>query len=280
MRECIYCGRQLNAGEKCTCAMSEARRRAKGEEPRVEENPKEKKRAEKEAKKREAKARREEAKRARQNTRRTYTANGDMKGMFGDFKNLFISFIKSPVDTVMNPGEMSKAVIFLFIVLEGIIGGMCVFAVTTGAVRGPIGTLGAMMGFGGMNGYELVRGWVLSAISGAISGLVIFFVYSGVFYLVNKFIFKHFTPYWEFVKRFVFAPIPLTVIGTVGVLLGLFSYNTFLILLISGLCGVVLITYEILKSVWYSKSPTKVIYTMMLCIFVIVTVLMGLLRFA
>lgn len=280
MRECIYCGRQLEAGEKCTCAMSEARRRAKGTEADTKENPKDKKRAEKEAKKCEAKARREGAREARRNTWRPRSTNGDIKGMFRDFKDLFISFIKSPVDTVMNPGEMSKAVIFLFIIVEGIIGGMCVFAITTGAVRGPVGTLGAMMGFGGMDGFNLVRGWVMSAISGAISGAVIFFVYSGVFYLVNKFIFKQFTPYWEFIKRFVFAPIPLTLIGTVGVILGLFSYSTFLILLISGLVGVVLITYEILRSVWYAKSTTKIMYTMMLCIFVIVTVLTGLLRFA
>ncbi len=277
MRECIYCGRQLNAGEKCSCAMSEARRRQKSEEPRVEENPKEKKRAEKEARKQEAKERRRRDREARRNA---WKPNGGIKDAFIELKRLTVAFIKSPVDTVMNPGEMSKAVIFLFIILEGIIGGMCVFAITTGAVRGPIGTLGAMMGFGGMDGFNLVRGWVMSAISGAISGAVIFFVYSGVFYLVNRFIFKQFTPYWEFVKRFVFAPIPLTVIGTVGVLLGLFSYSTFLILLISGLTGVILITYEILKSVWYSKSPTKTIYTMMLCIFVIITVLVSLLRFA
>ncbi len=277
MRECIYCGRQLEPGEKCTCAMSEARRRQKGEGPKTEENPKDKKRAEKEKKKQEAKARRN----ARRETRRNqWRPRGEMSNAFWDFRRLLIAFIKSPVDTVMNPGEMSKAVIFLFIILEGLIGGMCVFAITTGAVRGPIGTLGAMMGFGGMNGYDLVRGWVMSAISGAISGAMIFFVYSGVFYLVNRFIFKQFTPYWEFVKRFVFAPIPLTVIGTIGVIFGLFSYRTFLILLISGLSGVVLITYEILKSVWYMKSPTKIIYIMMLCIFVFITVLVSLMRFA
>ncbi len=277
MRECIYCGRQLETDEKCTCAMSEARRRAKGGEQKVNENRRDKERAEKEAKKQRVKEQRNQKREARRNA---WKPKGGFADAFMELKRLTVSFIKSPVETVMNPGEMSKAVIFLFIILEGIIGGMCVFAITTGAVRGPIGTLGAMMGFGGMNGYELVRGWIMSAISGALSGMLIFFVYSGVFYLVNKFVFKQFTPYWEFVKRFVFAPIPLTIIGTVGVLLGLFSYNTFLILLISGLSGVVLITYEILKSVWYSKSTTKVIYTMMLCIFVIVTVLMGLLRFA
>lgn len=280
MRECIYCGRQLEAGEKCTCAMSEARRRAKDGDTVKEENPKSKKYTKKQEKNRRKEARKENARETRKNTWKPNGAKSDVKGLFRDFKNLFISFIKAPVDTVMNPGEMSKTMIFMFVIIEGIIAGMSLFAVTTGAVRGPIGTLGAMMGFGGMNGYELVRGWILSALSGAVCSVIIFFVYSGVFFLVTKFIFKQFTPYWEFVKRFAFAAIPMTIIGTVGVILGLFSYQTFLILLISGIVGVILITYEILRSVWYSKSPTKIIYTMMLCIFIIVTILTGLLRFA
>lgn len=269
MRECIYCGRKLEKGEQCTCAMSEARRRMREEPQKTEPDKKTQKNEARERKRREKQAR-----------RNAYHASNthDIRGVFREVWRLFVSFIKSPIDTVMNPGQMSKAVIFTFVIIEGIIGGMCVFALATGAIRGPIGTLGAMLGFG--KGYELIRGWLLSALSGAICGTIIFFVYSGVFYLVNKFIFKLFTPYWEFVKRFVFAAIPLTVIGTVGVVLGMFSYTTFSVLVISALTGVVLITYEILKSVWYQKSQTKIIYTMMLCVFVILTILLNLMKFA
>lgn len=282
MRECIYCGRQLEAGENCSCAMSEARRRAKNAE-QPQESTKEQKREEMKRKKQADKQEKKEHKarmRQARRTQRSFGKNADIGGAFHDFKRLLIAFIKSPVDTVMNPGEMSKMVVLLFVIIEGLFGGMCVYAITTGAARGPVGTLGAMMGLGGMDGYTLIKGWVLSAISGAICGIIVFFIYSGVFYIVNKFIFKQFTPYWEFVKRFAFVALPVTIIGTLGVILGFFSYRTFVILLICGLIGAILTTYEILRSVWYEKSATKIIYTMMICIFVIVTILINLIRFA
>ncbi len=285
MRECIYCGRQLEKGEQCTCAHAEAHRRAKGTQapPSQKEKKAQEKANRKSEKERVKQARRDEAKRRKENakyTRKRSRTSDSFAGAFYDLKRFFVSFIKSPVETVMNPGEMSKAVIFLFVIIEGIIGGMCVYAITTGAGRGPIRLLGSMMGFAGEAGYNHIRGFLFSALSGAISGILIFFVYSGVFYLVNKFIFKLFTPYWEFVKRFAFVAIPMTLIGALGVILGFFSYITFITLLICGLVGVVLITYEILGSVWYQKSATKIIYTMMICIFLIITVLMALLEIA
>ena len=128
MRECIYCGRQLEAGENCSCAMSEARRRAKNaeqpQEPTKEqkrEEMKRKKQADKQEKK-EHKARMRQARR----TQRSFGKNADIGGAFYDFKRLLIAFIKSPVDTVMNPGEMSKMVVLLFVIIEGLFGGMCV----------------------------------------------------------------------------------------------------------------------------------------------------------
>ena len=36
MRECIYCGRQLEKGEQCTCAMSVAKRREREEKEKAE----------------------------------------------------------------------------------------------------------------------------------------------------------------------------------------------------------------------------------------------------
>ena len=54
MRECIYCGRSLEKGEKCTCALSEAHRRAKesgGDENTSKSDEKAKKDAQKQAKK-------------------------------------------------------------------------------------------------------------------------------------------------------------------------------------------------------------------------------------
>lgn len=277
MRECIYCGRSLEKGEVCMCAMSVAKRKSKGQE-----DPKAKKediRAEKKAKK----ARERQAKREQREQFKKYQkerVNFDTKGIFSEFWRLLVSFVKSPVETVMNPGEMRKGVIILFAIIEGMIGGLSVYSITSGAGRGAFKFLGNIMGFGGVSGYGILKGWLLSAFSGAVTGVVMFFVYSGIFYIINRWIFKQFTPYWEFVKRFAFVAIPTSLIGILCVFLGLFSQITFLILMISGLVGAVLITYELLRSVWYSKSASVIIYTMMAGIFVFLTVLINLIRFA
>lgn len=271
MRECIYCGRSLEKGEKCTCAMSVAKRMSKSG---TQSDTKTDNKADKKAEKQAEKARRKEARRVKREQRHAYRQyNFNTKGVFRQMWQLIVSFIKSPVETVMNPGEMSKGLIILFVALEGVIGGLCAFSVTTGAIRGPVGFLGNVMGFKGTAGYSVLGQWAASAFSGAISGIMVFFLYSGIFYIVNKWIFKQFTPYWEFVKRFAFAPLPFTVIGAVGVILGIFSQLTFIVLLLCGIIGTILITYEILKSVWYSKSADKIIYTMMLCVFVFLMIL-------
>ena len=49
MRECIYCGRQLEKGEVCTCAMSVAKRRER-EAARKAAEPKDEKKAKAEEK--------------------------------------------------------------------------------------------------------------------------------------------------------------------------------------------------------------------------------------
>ena len=270
MRECIYCGRTLEKNEKCTCAMSVARRMAKDsgepERTKTKADIKAEKQAEKNRK-------REEKKNARAQKRAYRQYNFNTKGTMREMWRLLVSFIKSPVETVMNPGDMSKGLIILFVAFEGVISGLCAFSVATGAIRGPIGFLGNVMGFKGAAGYSVLGQWAASAFSGAVSGIMIFFLYSGIFYVVNRWIFKQFTPYWEFVKRFAFAALPFTVIGTVGVILGIFSQLTFIVLLLCGIIGTLLITYEILRSVWYSKSADKIIYTMMLCIFVFLMIL-------
>lgn len=288
MRECIYCGRQLEKGEQCDCAVSVAKRRAKTENEqkgngdaaeknrRKEEKLNEKKR-QKERKENEKNARREQA-RAWKETRRN---NGsDAKLVFSEFWRLLVKFVKSPVETIMNPGEMSKSLMLLFVLAEGIAGGLSVYSVLTGAVRGAFGFLGNIIGLNGIGGYDMIKGGIMAALSGAVAGVLIFFAYSGVFYVVNRWLFKQFTPYWEFVKRFVFAALPMSILGVAGVVLGVFSQTTFTALLLCGVVGSLLITYEILRSVWYSKSTTVTIYTMMVCIFVFIALVTDFIRIA
>ena len=270
MRECIYCGRTLEKDEKCSCAMSVSKRMEKERESEEKKETKKEKRP----KQKKERKKREYNFKARNN--RSFNSSGVMRELWSHF----VSFIKSPIETVMNPGSMSKTVILLFAAFEGIIGGLCVYSVLSGASRGAFRFLAYLMGLGGMKGFATLKGFLLSAFAGSVSGIVIFFIYSGIFYIVNRWLFKQFTPYWEFVKRFAFAALPVSIIGAAGVILGIFSQITFASLLLCGMVGSLIITYEILRSVWYSKSPTKIMYTMMASIFVFLSVLMSFIRFA
>ncbi|MCH5212048.1 MAG: hypothetical protein J1G06_03455 [Oscillospiraceae bacterium] len=297
MRECIYCGKQLEKGEVCTCALSVAKRREKAQQDEKEssETKKESKqeaRAEKAKEKAQAKERAKQAREREKNTKRQQYTNygntafgrssfrGGFKGMSGNpFVNawkLLVSFLKSPIETVMNPGRMGIAEILIMVIIEGIICGLCAFAIITGAPRGILSQVGNIMGFGGTDGFTMLGLWLRAALSGAVSGLVFFFVYSGIFFAVSKWIFRQFTPYWDFVKRFVFVGLPITVVGIVGTILGLFALRTFIVLIICGLAGSVILTYELLRSMWSAKTAVRTMYAMLICMFVFFTVMIHL----
>lgn len=296
MRECIYCGRQLEKGEVCTCAMSVAKRREreaarKAEEPKNEKTAKAeektRKKAEKEHARQREKAEKERSREARKNARRSAHMYGGYAGgaykskaktALGDVWRLFRSFLCSPIETVMNPGEMSVSTIMIFVMIEGMIGGLSAFSVISGASRGPVRLLGNLMGFSGVQGYNTVLGWIASAFSGAVGGIVVFLLCSGIFYFINKWIFKQLTPYWEFSKRFSLAAIPVSIIGAVGVILGFFSQTTFAVLMIVGLVGTVVLIYEILRSAWYSSSAAKTLYAMLGGMFVFLMIALYIVR--
>lgn len=294
MRECIYCGRQLEKGEKCQCAMAVAKRKARESEnggQNTQEQPKnkseekqQKKQAKKEQKEKERaeKAKAKESRRqsnayARQNSYSSIKGSIN-KGMFRNVWTLIKDFFRSPFETVMNPGLITKAEIFTIIIIEGIIAGLCVYSIITGASRGSLRLLTSIMGFGGAAGYRLVLGWIAAAFSGAAAGIVIFFIYTGIFYFINKWLFRQNTDFWEFGKRFTFVGLPFTAIGVIGVLLGIFSQTTFAILLLTGLVSLVILTYEVLRSMWISGSTSRVMYGMMLGYMIFLIVLLYLIR--
>ena len=291
MRECIYCGKQLEKGEVCTCAMSVAKRREK-EQRKEAERPKTKKeqRQEAHAEKAREKERKKQEKNQRKHTNYENAASGSnpfhggFSGMnrrvsgnpFMNVWRLFISFIKSPIETVMNPGAMETAEILIMVIIEGIICGLCSFSIITGSSRGVFSQIGNMMGFGGVEGFNMLYMWLGAALSGAVSVLLLFFVYSGVFFAVSKWIFRQFIPYKDFVKRFAFVLLPVTIVGIVGAVLGMFSLRTFIVLIICGLAGSVILTYELLRSMWSSKSAARTMYVMLICMFVFFTVMIHL----
>ncbi len=274
MRECIYCGRSLEKGQMCDCAISTRKRMEKeqqggtAEEMQSRESKKEQARAEKERIKAE-KAQKKAARAAARMHRRTVSG----KNVFSNLWHNIKSFLKSPTETVMNPFCMGRAEIIVLAAIEGIISGLGVFSVITGTSRGALRLIGNLIGFNGAEGYNFVYGWIMSAVSGAISGILTLLLYSAVFYAIGRWIFRMFTAYWDYAKRLVFAFMPITLIGVLGVILGIFSQLTFMVLLLCGLAGNVAITYEVLRSMWSSKSASRTLYAMMAGIFVFLTVI-------
>lgn len=283
MRECIYCGRSLEKGEKCSCAMSVHKRLEKEQMNRgtnaesAQTDEREEKKAQARAEKERAKtekAQRKAEKAAKRNAAKSNRARTMGRNVLSNLWHNIKSFLKSPTETVMNPFCMGKAEIFMLAAFEGIIGGLCVFSVLTGTSRGALKLLGNLIGFNGVAGYNFVYTWIMSAVSGAIGGIVLLLLYSGVFFAIGKWIFRMFATYWDYAKRLVFAMMPLTLIGILGVILGIFSQVTFATLLLCGLAGNVAITYEVLRSMWSSKSASRTLYAMMGGIFVFLTIVM------
>ena len=119
------------------------------------------------------------------------------------------------------------------------------------------------MNFNGGAGYSLVLQIILCMVSGAISGVILFFLYSGIFWLINRFVMRLKTAYWEFSIRLASTWIPFTV---------MLSPVTLMILILCGAVSVAVLTYEALRTEWISKSPSQVLYAMMLGYFVFFTV--------
>lgn len=287
MRECIYCGRQLEKGEVCNCAMSVKKRREREENAAAREPGTEKAetlREDKTAKKEEKRRIKEEKKREKQEERRQARAKtgsvnrGSSKNALLGAWRLVKDFLRSPIETIMNPVGMGMAEMLILVIVEGMIGGLCAYSIITGASRGPFSFLGNILGFKGMSGYSVLLGWLMSALSGALSGTLMFFIYSGIFYLINKWVFRQFSPYREFIKRFAFVAMPMAAVGIAGIVLGMFSQRTFSLLLIAGAVGTVILTYELLRSVWYSKSASRTMLVMMIAVFVFMLIVSNIVR--
>ncbi|MCC8169267.1 MAG: hypothetical protein LIO59_02675 [Oscillospiraceae bacterium] len=287
MRSCIYCGRELEKGEVCMCPQSVARRakRTNTESEKTTENSKSKNTVNTDeqnrttyktgyTKKQSKAARAWNRYKARRESRRTINTDG----MFKSFVSFVRSFIKSPVDKIINPPNIGKGMMLTIAALQGAVTWLCLYFVYTGASRSAFSVLGSVLGFGGIAGYSSLARMLLCILFGAVSGIVMFFVYTGIFYFINKVIFKSKTQYWDFSTRLSLTGIPLTVLGIAGVLLSFFSLTTLVILLLCGLISLIVLTYEALCTEWITKSPGSVMYAMMAGFFVFLSIVCYLIR--
>lgn len=296
MRSCIYCGRDLEPGEQCNCPGAVARRRAKEaasgtsqqqstntntnnnsytgsnsntyqtgytHRDNVFKNAWEKSRAKAHARKNERRAAAARAK----------SSGNDMSGFWKNLWRIITRLVISPVDTVSNPGYLSKGTALMLAAISGGIINLCFYFLKTGAVRSPFGLALSLLTLNPLNTYSNLLYIALNILSGAVSGILIFFIYSGIFYLINRFIFRLRTPFWSFAPRLALTPIPLVLASVIGILLGTLSSTTLAILIICGIIGMVVLTYEALRTEWIAHSPGRVMYAMLLGCFVFTAII-------
>lgn len=284
MRSCIYCGRELEKGEVCSCAQSVARRMQKQNEGKEtkKDSADTQKNGESErttyktgyTKQQSRFDRARERHKAKRVSRKSENSGGFIKTLFAFVK----SFIKSPVDKIINPPQIGKSVMLVIAAAEGAVAWLGMFFLYTGMNRSVFGILGKLLGFGGIEGYSALAKMLLCILFGAVGGIVLFFIYTGVFWLINRFIFKSQTEYWDFSTRLSLIGIPFTVLGAFGVVFSIFSLRTLLLLLVCGLISSVVLMYEALRTEWINHSSSSVMYAMLSGLFILFTLLFNLIR--
>ena len=275
MRSCIYCGRELEKGEVCSCAGAAARRNSKASGGNTNsdsqsqsnynnynttnnttnntyhtgytghENP-----VKRAWEKRRAKAA------ARKNSRGSYSNRG--------LWELIKRVIFSPVDAVSNPGYISKSVTLVLAMISGAIINLCLYFLRTGAIRTPFGIVLSLITINPVQSYSNLFYIITSIISGAIAGILMFFIFAGTFWLISKFVFKQRIQFWELSPRFSLTVIPLVLTSVIGILFGTLSSTSLAILIICGLVGMVILTYEAMRTVLIAYPPNKVMYATVL----------------
>lgn len=308
MRSCIYCGKELAQGEKCTCRQSTERRNASNPENGYTESEKKQKSTYADSDNHTYSTdkgssadnssshvyseyndptrtkyrtgytnndslfkRMREKSKAKRSARRT---SGASKNQFGrGFWNDLLTAFKSPVQTAMNPKSMNLWQMVVIWAVQGALAWLCMFFITTHAARGPLAIIGNLLAFNGINGYKTIAYMLMAFVSGAIGGTLMFFLYTGIFYAMGRFIFRDkSTRYASFCERLTMTALPFSVIALIGTALSIISITSLIILLVCGAAVFAILTYEALRTQWSWVTADKVLYSILLGFFVIVSI--------
>lgn len=290
MRSCAYCGKELADGELCNCPQAVMRR--SGNKQQNGNNQQNTQTAQggtqqntwnnngnsyrtgytkKENKVKHAWEKHRAKAKARVKTNNT--------GIWQDMVSCFTRALKSPVDAMINPRIMNNAAIIILSAIQGAIIWLCMYFLRTGIVRSPFGIMLSIITINPYKANSIL--WILTAIaSGALGGILFFLIYTGVFCLIDRFVFRQSGSFWNMAQRLISAPIPFTLICVIGCVFGLISSTSLAIMIICGIIAMIALTYEALKAQWISFSSTKIIYSMMLGFFIIVSIICYIVRIA
>lgn len=277
MRSCIYCGRELEKGEVCNCPGAAARRSANStnntnntahsDTNGQTQNNQSSHNSYNNTYHTGYTARENPVKRAweRRRTRATARRNsGEHKHFWSGLWGFIKRFVISPVDTISNPGYISKGTALTLAMISGAIINLCLYFLRTGAVRTPFGIVLSLITANPMQSYSNLFYIVTSLISGAIAGILLFFIFAGIFYFISKLVFRQSIRFWDFAPRFSLTPMPLVMLSIIGILIGTLSSTSLAIMIICGLVGMVILTYEALRTILVSYPSGKVMYATVL----------------
>lgn len=293
MRSCAYCGRDLADGEQCNCPQAVARRNGNNNGTDNQNNSQHTSESQNTTSghsgwnythgsyqtgytKKENKFKRTWERRKAKAQARVKTNHA---GLWNEVSSCVKRAFRSPVDAMINPRIMSSKAIVLLSAIQGAIIWLCMYLLRKGVVRSPFGLMLSILTVNPYKSNSLL--WILATIvSGALGGILFFVIYNGIFCLIDKFIFRQNGSFWNMAQRLICAPIPFTLICVIGCVFGLISSTSLAIMIICGIIAMLALTYEALKAQWVSYSSTKILYSMMLGFFIIVSIICYIIRLA
>ena len=258
-RFCMYCGRELEKDEKCNCAGSvAARQRKRGN---ADANKTEQAASGKTKKEKAKKARKQLRKPQFNKNERVHKVNRN-GNFFADLWSIIKEFLKNPVYTVTNPGVMGKAESIVLVGIMGVVFSLVVYFSKSNVSRGMLGVVSRMIGFKGTQGFVEIANMLLNILTFTAFAYVQYFIMLGIFYVIQRYILRAYTDFWDIARRFAMTTIPISVIGLVGIVIGFFSMRTVVMLVLAAAVLSVVLVYEILKSLWQGLLEDRLVYIM------------------
>lgn len=242
MRSCIYCGRDLQKDEKCTCFGAMNARRAKEAAENADKN---------------------QTSGWQENTYQTGYTKKKRKFSFKkphfkkprftkpDFgregrevKGFIKSFIYDPVNSVSGTGMLKPFQIFIIMILTALAVALCGYFIAARLIVG-IYKIGFLIQY---------------TLTGALSVFLFEAAFICVLYIINRFVLRRNIKLLTFASRPVFAFIPLMLFAFAGAAINFFSVYASIMLLLTGFVVNIILTYEAMRSEWSFISASRTLY--------------------
>jgi len=283
MRSCIYCGKELEKDELCNCSAAVSKRNAKAQNTASSDSNHTYNEYTNPNSYHTGYTKRENPFKSAWN--RYTTRKNAARAHFSSAKKvprrniLFdtLSFFKSPINTVINTSHISIGFVFAMSALAGALVGICAYLILLSLIHiGVTITSTSAIALGIFSNTDVLAGMGSSLIIGAVAGCIVYLLYCSSFYLVNRLIFRDPAKFRELLTSLSLCPLPLAISGILGLVFGLFSLTTLVIIIFVGAIFTVILTYEVLKLRWCYHAPNQVLYGTILGFFVFALIISSL----